>query len=331
MIKWISSLLIFLLSVIPACSGGRGSSESAAVSSQLANKINTSGVEDVPFISRDGNKLYFHYSIYKFSDLKIGIKTIIGPLRPGHSLEDFENRYFLGYVSEKINSTWTTPVPINFADQELTATWGSVDISSDGNFMYTIGPGTPGESDIFVHELLGGVWSNPTKVVGINTGYIEDDPDIAKDNTLLVWDSDRPGGFGMRDIWYSDKLPDGTWTAPQNIGVQVNSVNNEQYPFLSEDGSRLYFNRAIPSEMAQGRIHIFMSENSGGVWSAPVELDLGIDVALSPSLTADESIMYFEVGTITNNDPNTLFEGNIDIYYSVKQPDGSWSIAQPVD
>lgn len=296
-------------------------------------KINTSGIEDVPYISLDGDKLYFHYTPFKFSDFLKGKKTLIGPIRQGYEKKDFEREFFLGFVSESKGGVWGEPVPIKFKDK--THAWGSVDISSDGRFMYTIGNGASGrpkDLDIFVHTLVDGVWKNTTRVAGINTQYIEDDPDIARDNTFLVWDSDRPDGLGMRDIWYSKRLINGKWTTPQNFGAPINTIYNEQYPFLNEEGTRIYFNRAIPSELIKGKIHVFVSEKDArGQWKAPVDLDLGVDIALSPSLTGDEKIMYFEVGKITDNNPSTLFDNDIDIYYSVKEADGSWSKAVPVD
>jgi len=295
--------------------------------------INTEGIEDVPFISQDGNRLYFHYTIYNLLDLKRGQKTIIGPLRRGHSLNDFRKCYFLGCVAEKRDNIWQEPLPIHFENKHHA--WGSVDISSDGKHMYTIGPGKTNEPtdrmDIYMHQLEDETWVNPTWVQTINTKYVEDDPDISKNNTLLVWDSDRPDGFGMRDIWYSVRLPNGQWSNPKNIGKPINSEYNEQYPFITEDGNRMYFNRAIPSEVRKGIINIFMSQRINDQWTEPIVFDLGVNIALSPSLTSDERTMYFEVGAIRNGNPSTLFDGNIDIYYSTKQSDESWSKAVPVD
>ncbi len=38
-----------------------------------------------------------------------------------------------------------------------------------------------------------------------------------------------------------------------------------------------------------------------------------------------------EIFGYLKNNPQTLFDDNIDIYYSQKKADGSWSIARPVD
>ena len=296
---------------------------------QYTKKINSEGVEDVPYVSKDGTRLYFHYSPFKFSDLHKGKKTVMGPLRGSTTMGDYNRQYFIGFVSEKIDNVWQEAVPINFEDNNHA--WGSLDISSNGKFMYTIGPSESGKIDIYFHQLKDGVWRNPTKIEKINTKFLEDNPDISKDNTFLVWDSDRPDGLGMSDLWYSEKLPNGKWSEAKNFGEPLNSKYSENTPFLNDEGNRIYFNRLIPSEIRKGRISIFVSENIKGKWSKPIELDLGVDVALSPSLTADENMIYIEIGEIKRNDPSTLFESNFDIYYSIKRSDGSWGKAVPVD
>lgn len=68
-----------------------------------------------------------------------------------------------------------------------------------------------------------------------NTGH----PYITRDGRRMYFASDRPGGSGGVDIWYSDKLGD-DWGVPVNMGPKVNTSANEMYPFLSTD-SVLYF------------------------------------------------------------------------------------------
>ena len=53
--------------------------------------------------------------------------------------------------------------------------------------------------------------------------------------------SDRPGGFGGRDIYKVTKLPDGTWSTPQNLGEGINTAYDEESPFIAIDNKTLYF------------------------------------------------------------------------------------------
>ncbi len=63
-------------------------------------------------------------------------------------------------------------------------------------------------------------------------------PTLSADEQKLYFASDRPGGFGGFDIWYSEKTGD-TWGEPINLGEDINSEYNELFPVIHED--RLFF------------------------------------------------------------------------------------------
>ncbi|MGB6036550.1 MAG: OmpA family protein [Cryomorphaceae bacterium] len=67
-----------------------------------------------------------------------------------------------------------------------------------------------------------------------NTGH----PTFTADGKRMYFVSDRLGGYGELDIWYTD-WTDGEWTLPKNAGPMINSPNNELYPKVSND--RLFF------------------------------------------------------------------------------------------
>ncbi len=67
-------------------------------------------------------------------------------------------------------------------------------------------------------------------------------PSISPDGRLLLFVSDRPGGHGGTDIWYSENLGN-QWGVPVNMGPRVNTSANEMFPMLSRD-STLYFSSA---------------------------------------------------------------------------------------
>jgi len=73
----------------------------------------------------------------------------------------------------------------------------------------------------------------------------------------LFFSSDREGGFGGMDIYYSLKLPTGEWSVPLNLGDKVNTIYDEDYPVISADGSKLYFSSNRPQSM--GGYDIFVS------------------------------------------------------------------------
>lgn len=75
---------------------------------------------------------------------------------------------------------------------------------------------------------------------GVNERGYEADPFIAPDNDYLLFASSRPGGKGKGDIYVSFHLGNDTWSPPKAIEA-INTINNELCPFVSADGSALYY------------------------------------------------------------------------------------------
>ena len=69
--------------------------------------------------------------------------------------------------------------------------------------------------------------------------YSTGHPTITKDFRLLVFASDKEGGFGGTDLYYSIYEND-KWSEPVNLGKGFNTEGDEMFPFLHEDGT-LYF------------------------------------------------------------------------------------------
>ena len=63
-------------------------------------------------------------------------------------------------------------------------------------------------------------------------------PFLSEDGKILWFSSDRTGGFGKADIWYSTKVND-MWTEPINAGNIINTSDNEMFAFPQKD--KLYF------------------------------------------------------------------------------------------
>jgi hypothetical protein len=94
----------------------------------------------------------------------------------------------------------------------------------------------------------GGGWSVPEPVAELNAaGFSTARPNVRHDGRVIVFDSDRPGGFGGPDIWFATRRSvNEPWSAPANMGAAINSAAAETRAALSRDGMRVYFgsNRA---------------------------------------------------------------------------------------
>lgn len=96
-------------------------------------------------------------------------------------------------------------------------------------------------------------------------------------DTLLVFSSQRAGGYGGFDLWMSS-LNNKRWSVPKNLGPTINSNFDETSPFLSRDGSTLYFS-TNDSEKSVGGLDVVRSVYipEAGRWSEPENLGFPVN------------------------------------------------------
>jgi len=71
------------------------------------------------------------------------------------------------------------------------------------------------------------------------------EPGIAPDESFMVFTAmNQPGGYGVRDLYLTLHLPDGTWSKPRNLGPRINSAYFECTPRISPDKKYLFFTRS---------------------------------------------------------------------------------------
>ena len=73
-------------------------------------------------------------------------------------------------------------------------------------------------------------------------------PFIAPDESYLIFDGHREGGYGDSDIYISFKQQDGSWADPINLGDQINTDAWEAGASVTPDGKYLFFNRNMGSD-----------------------------------------------------------------------------------
>jgi hypothetical protein len=227
----------------------------------LEEPVNTAGSEYVPVVSSDDSILLYTYVGESSSG---GLQAYPGqPDSTGIYFEDI-------YMSVKDKNNWTKPEPlgnqINTVGHDA-----AVGMSNDGQTLI-IYKDESGGGDLFLSTLDGNEWSIPEPVKGeVNTGAWEGHATFSADMHVMYFASERVGGYGGRDIWMANLLPDGRWGNVRNMGPKINTPENEDSPFLHPNGLILMFSSEGHNSM--GGYDIFQTELTpiDSMWYEPAE------------------------------------------------------------
>jgi len=176
-----------------------------------------------PFVSPNGSRLYFN------SDRPVAGKPVVKDTNI--------------WVMNKTKFGWTQPeylpAPINseYADFNVTAT-------SRGTLYFASNrPGGKGGVDIYRSRFVKGKFTEPENVAAVNTESNDSNPYVSPDEKFLLLVSNRPGGYGLDDLYISYNQ-NGAWTTPQNLGSTVNTSDAEFCPFFLPSRKLFFFSRS---------------------------------------------------------------------------------------
>ncbi|MBI3854023.1 MAG: PD40 domain-containing protein [Verrucomicrobia bacterium] len=137
----------------------------------------------------------------------------------------------------------------------------------------------------------------PTNLTSLNSSYLEDESSISTDGLTIFFESDRPGGSGLVDIWTSTRPTAASpWGAPVNLGAPVNSASDDGSPRISPDGLSLYFGSFRAGGAGSGDIWVATRPTPTDPFGAPVNLGPEVNSAseeFGPSITADGLTLLF--------------------------------------
>jgi outer membrane protein OmpA-like peptidoglycan-associated protein len=155
----------------------------------------------------------------------------------------------------------------------------------------------------------------------VNTANNEGAQNVSQDGNMLVFTGcNFPGGRGSCDIYYTIRTEEGMWVEPMNLGSPINTRDWESQPSLSADRQTLYFAR----ETQDAGSEIFMSKlQPNGKWGYPERLGPNINTPgreTTPFIHPDNQTLYFS----SSGHPGF---GDMDIFFSRRQPDGTWGPA----
>lgn len=129
----------------------------------------------------------------------------------------------------------------------------------------------------------------------VNSKGFESSATISADGNTLFFASKRDKGLGGKDIYMTRKLPTGEWAKSQNLGSNINTKYDEDFPNLFYDGTTLYFSSKGHNSM--GGYDYFKStwDPNTNTWSKAENLGYPLNTArdnLSISFTEDKRQAY---------------------------------------
>ncbi len=166
-----------------------------------------------------------------------------------------------------------------------------------------------GSCDLYISYRSADGWSRPQNLgPQINTEAWETSPCLSPDKQALYFSSTRPGGFGAADLYVSRLMPNGRWSAPENLGPAINTAGDEKAPFMHADNETLYF--TSDGLQGYGGSDIFLAKKSLTGFERPLNLGFPIN-------TIDN-----EGSLVVSSDGRTAFyasdrpegKGGLDIY-----------------
>ena len=254
----------------------------------MGANVNSAYADYSPLLSADETTLIFTSTRDNTTGRKIDPKT-------GKYYEDI-------YSTTKSENGWSAPSalgsPINTDGNEAAAS-----LSIDGEKLI-IYKDENGDGNLYTTHLQGNTWGYPQKLNDfINSKADETNASLSADGSALYFSSNREGGYGGKDIYKSKKLPNGEWGRPVNLGSTVNTVYDEDTPYIHPDGITLFFSSKGHKNMGGYDIFFTMHLSDTSGWMGPMNMGYPINTPVDD---------LFFVPTV----------GNKRAYYSSVKKDG---------
>jgi outer membrane protein OmpA-like peptidoglycan-associated protein/tetratricopeptide (TPR) repeat protein len=242
------------------------------------------------------------YKLQYFPVLTADSKKLLFTKRDG--TENYQKEdIFVSYLGDD-EVTWTRPEGIS----EIINTpynEGTCTISADGNILiYTScdAPDSFGSCDLYIAYKVNGHWQRSMNMgKNVNSRSWDSQPSLSADGRILFFSSDRRGGYGGNDIWYTLRMPDGSWAEAKNLGSKINTPKDEVSPFIYFNNEILFF--ASNGHRGFGGMDIFLSRVERGEFMEPENLGYPINDnkdQFSLFITAQRDYAYYTESTFTD-------------------------------
>lgn len=164
--------------------------------------------------------------------------------RPEKNAEKMENGEYLNsiLISKVVNGQFSKATNIG---APLNAGNGGAEIiglSANGETVLILQNSKNRKGSVYLSRLNAkGVYSKPEPLSKIIDTKGEEIAASISNEGVIYFASNREGGFGGYDLYSCRVAPNGKWAEPQNLGPNINTKYDEDFPNISPDGKTLYF------------------------------------------------------------------------------------------
>ena len=152
------------------------------------------------------------------------------------------------FIVTRISTGWSEPVALEIPVPSNFAGVTSFSITKSKTIYFAMldssisAPNIWSTADIYRTEFVNGQYTQPENIgspintdVGEVVGYV--DPN----ERFMIYSSPKQGGYGLYDLYISNRNEDGTWNDPINLGAQINTVSEDDCATITPDGKYFFF------------------------------------------------------------------------------------------
>jgi len=249
----------------------------------MGKQINSNMADYAPALTLDNKTIIFTSK-----------RSISGNLLSNNSNEDL-------YVATQEDGMWNDAVQLRDVNSRYNE--GSATLNSDGDQIIFARCGSPegfGNCDLYeTHLQEDSTWSKAVNLgANLNSKAWDSHPSLSVNGDTLFFASDRIGGFGLSDIYFSVKNEDGEWTNSKNLGPIINTRGNEVSPFIHPRFQILYFS-SNGHLLNFGGFDIYKSNSKLFLWDEPQNI--------GPLINTEGDEYYF---TIDSESEDLFYAGS---------------------
>jgi hypothetical protein len=161
------------------------------------------------------------------------------------------------WTSEKSESGWSKPQPIENTVDTDWASLGSVSINKKGD-IYFSGRKEGKTAKIYCSRFVKGKYKNYKALPEIINSGITLDPFIDfQDRFILFAGSGRPDNTGTIDLFISYKDENGEWIQPCHLGKNICTQYCDRFPMVSKNGKYFFFVTSHSDHFPSARTHFY--------------------------------------------------------------------------